>query len=343
MNAQAGLPAIGDKLGGRFRVVFGRGSGPCGIVFKALDLALDLPVAVKVFRPELFASEFRDQNLMRLYRARAYQDANIVKIYEVQEDRGLQFITCQLMEGMSLQAVLDLHAESGEHFTVPKIRSFCTRMLTGLQAIHKTGAIHGNLKPQNIFVLPDRLALSDPYYLVSRLLREGEEIPVADYYRGPEQLTDPALELRETDVYSLALIAGEVIGGVPVKPGIPLSQQVPRLTPRFDDVFLKATDPEPSRRQHRLDEFGDALVDVLGKVESEGLWVRRYHETGSFKAIRVPRADAVLEPVQMVATATASAPVPVPVPAPAAAPAPEPVPVVAAPVPAPKPEPGPVV
>jgi len=53
MNPQEGLPAIGDKLGGRFRVVFGRGSGPCGVVFKALDLALDLPVAVKVCSPDV--------------------------------------------------------------------------------------------------------------------------------------------------------------------------------------------------------------------------------------------------------------------------------------------------
>ena len=306
MGPQAGFPAVGDKLGGRFRVVFGRGSGPCGVVFKALDLALDLPVAVKVFKPEFFDCDFRDQNLMRLYRARVYQDPNLVKIYEVQEDRGLQFITCQLMEGMSLQAVLDLHAESGEHFTVPKIRALFTRMLVGLQAIHKTGAIHGNLKPQNMFVLPDRLVLSDPYYLVSRLLREGEEIPVSDYYRGPEQLTDPALELRESDIYSLALIVGEVVGGVPVKPAIPLSQQVPRLTQRFDELFVRATDPDPARRYNRLEEFGDALVEVLGRVESEGLWLRRYHETGSFKAIRIQRVEGA-QPVPVTPRETVTA------------------------------------
>jgi serine/threonine protein kinase len=160
MDAPVGLPAIGDKLGGRFRVVFGRGSGPSGVVFKALDLALDLPVAVKVFKPELFSGPFREQNQFRLYRARAYQDPNIVKIYEVQEDRGLRFITCQLMEGMSLRAVLDLHDESGEHFPVPKVRAFATRMVAAVESIHKAGAIHGNLKPENFFVLPDRLAPS---------------------------------------------------------------------------------------------------------------------------------------------------------------------------------------
>lgn len=296
MDSLVNIPSIGDKLSDRFRIVFGRGSGPCGTVFKALDLALDLPVAVKVFKPELFSSEFREQNLRRLYRARAYQDESLVKIYEVQEDRGLHFITCQLMEGMSLSQVLDLHAENGEHFTVPKIRALATRLISGLSTIHRAGAIHGNLKPQNIFVLPDRLVLSDPYYLVARLLQEGEEIPVSDYYRGPEQLTDPGLELQESDIYSLALIIGEVIGGNPVKPGLALSQQVPRLTARFDDLFVAATDTEPSRRPHSLEEFGDRLLELLSKVESEGLWARRYHETGSFRAVRMPRPEAEARP-----------------------------------------------
>lgn len=56
------LPAIGDKIGGRFRIVFGRGAGPVGVVFKAFDLALDLPVAVKVFHPDLFTSPLGDLN-----------------------------------------------------------------------------------------------------------------------------------------------------------------------------------------------------------------------------------------------------------------------------------------
>ncbi|NOZ00655.1 MAG: SUMF1/EgtB/PvdO family nonheme iron enzyme [Deltaproteobacteria bacterium] len=299
MDSPDGFPSIGDKLSSRFRIVFGRGSGPIGTVYKALDLALDIPVAVKVFKPELFDSEFKDQNQLRLYRARAYQDPNLVKIYEVMEDGGLHFITCQMMEGMSLAAILDLHAESGEHFTIQKIRAILTRIMAGLEVIHAAGANHGNLKPQNIYVLPDRLALSDPYYLLSRQLQEGEEIPIEDYYRGPEQLSDPSLDLKETDIYSLALIAGELITGNPVQPGTPLSDQVPRLTGRMDDFFVKATATEPFERYRTLAEFGEALNDVLEQVETEGLWKRRYHETGSFRAIKVhaPEEDSGITPL----------------------------------------------
>lgn len=287
MQTSVRYPEIGEKLGNRFRLVFGRGSGPNGVVFKALDLALDLPVAVKIFNPALFSSPFRDQNLLRLYRARLYQDPNLVKIFEIQEDRGFHFLSCQLIEGMSLAAVLDLHAESGEQFTLPKAKAIFGRMLDGLEVIHRTGVIHGNLKPQNIFLLADRLVLSDPYYLLSRVLQEGEEIPVHDYYRAPEQLTDPSLEIVQIDLYAAALIFGEIIGGNPVKPGLPLSQQVPRLTTRFDEWFLRATALDPTQRHGSLKEFRDSLFAVMEIVESEGLWQRRYHETGSFRAIRI--------------------------------------------------------
>lgn len=294
------LPAIGDKIGDRFRLVFGRGAGPNGVVFKALDLALDLPVAVKFFHPDLFTSPLRDLNQLRLYRARTYQDPNLVRIFEVQDDLGLRFVTSQLMEGLSLRAVLDLHDESGEHFPVPKIRSLADRLLQAVVPIHRAGAIHGNLKPENFFVLPDRLAASDPHYLVFRTLSEGEAIPVTDYYRGPEQLTDPRLELKQIDVYALALILGEIVAISPVKPGMPLSSQVARLTTRLDDLFLKATAADPFARFETLDAFGEEMDKALARVEAEGLWVRRIHETGSFRALRIVKgADGqpVVSPV----------------------------------------------
>lgn len=300
MESKTKFPNIGDKLAGRFRLVFGRGAGPNGVVFKALDLLQDLPVAVKVFKPELFQSDFREQNLYRLYRARTYQDPNIVRIFEVLEDQGFHFITCQLVEGMSLQAIFDLHAESGEYFTIPKIRAVMSKIFDGVESIHRKGAIHGNLKPQNIFILPDRLMLSDPYYLLATQLKEDQEIPVEDYYRAPEQLIDPAKEAPQIDIYALGLIFGEILAGNPVKPEVRLSEQVPRLTSRFDDLFAMATAFRPDQRYESIQEFRKDLTTRLDIVESEGLWKRRYHETGSFRAIKLKatQEEQKIEPVE---------------------------------------------
>jgi hypothetical protein len=302
-------PAVGTKLGGRYRLVFGRGEGPSGIVFKALDLALDLPVAVKVFRPELFTSGFSEQNLFRLYRARTFQDPSVVKIQEVQDDGGVHFLTSTLIEGMSLRHIIDLHEESGESFPLPKVRSFAQRMFDCVSSIHRAGAIHGNIKPENFFILPDRLVTSDPFHLVIRPLAEGDQIPVSDYYRGPEQLSDPAMELIQTDVYALALILGEILATSPVQPGVPLSGQVPRLTRRLDDLFLSATAEDPSQRPATVDAFAEAFRQILAVVEQEGLFVRRGHETGSFRAIRLARGPGDESGVTPLPTILAPVPV----------------------------------
>ncbi|HON24330.1 MAG TPA: hypothetical protein PLJ73_00245, partial [Myxococcota bacterium] len=327
------LPEIGDKIGGRFRIVAIKGSGPVGVVFKAFDLALDLPVAVKVFNPELFSSAFRELNLLRLYRARTLQDSNLVRIFEVMEEDGLHFVTSQLVEGMSLRAVLDLRDESGERFPAPKIRSLAEWLIDAVVPIHKQGIIHGNLKPENLFVLPDKLMVSDPHYLVLNTLVEGQEIPATDFYRGPEQLTEPRMELKQTDVYAVALIIGEILAINPVRAGAPLSEQIPRLTKHLDDVFVKATQDDPFDRYDSLQSFAKDLSSAFAKVDVDGLWVRRMHETGSFKALRIVQAPDG-QPIPLVVEPTAvTAPEPAPAPEPEPAPAPEP-----EPAPAPEPE-----
>ncbi|MBP7127625.1 hypothetical protein KBD49_14785, partial [Myxococcota bacterium] len=336
------LPAVGSKLVERYRLAFGRGEGPSGYVFKALDLALDLPVAVKVFRRDLFTSPFREQNLRRLYRARTFQDPAVCRILEVQEDaEGRHFLTSALMEGMSLRQVIDIHAESGESFPLPKVRNYAQRLFDAVLAIHRLGAIHGNIKPENFFVQPDRLVTTDPYHLVVRPLAEGEQIPVCDYYRGPEQLSQPELEFRQSDVYSLALVLGEILAVSPVQPEVPLSAQVPRLTRRLDDLYVAATAADPARRPATVEEFASEFLGVLKAIESEGLWQRRSHETGSFRAIRIQVGeDSGVTPLPVELAPAPRVPAPQ-APAPVeAAPLPEPpAPVEEAVVP---PEPGPV-
>lgn len=298
MEANTNLPGIGDRLANRYRIMFGRGAGPSGAVFKALDLENDLSVALKVLNAAFFEGPFAAMNIARLSRAAEIEDPNVVKVYDFVSSEGRHFVTSQLVEGLSLRAVLDLHDEGGEHFPVPKLKSFGERMLNGVRAFHRKGLVHGNIKPENFFVLPDRLALSDPWHLVERTLRDGEHIPVSDYYRGPEQLTDPTIEIPQSDLYAVGLILGELIAISPVKPGLALSTQVPRLTKRFDELFVTATALDPNARFDSVDSFATCMREAFSNVQKEGLWVRRMHETGSFRAIRVPTgAGPEVEPL----------------------------------------------
>ncbi len=283
---------IGEKFAGRYRIVEVIGEGPNGKVYKALDLALDIPVAVKVINPGLFTGEFAQINMIRLYRARAYKNPAILEILEVQPDGPAPFVTSSLAQGLSLRQVMDFHHETGEAFTVMKIRSFMERVFDGMKFIHSMG-VHGNIKPENIFILSTHLTIADPYYIVERRLKEGEEIPLTDFYRPPEQLSEPHKDYKASDIYSLALVIGELVSNSPVKPGIPLSEQTPRLTSRFDPTFMRATLQDPHQRHETIDEFANEIFDALAAVEQEGMWERKHHETGSFKAVKVPEGEGV--------------------------------------------------
>ena len=283
---------IGEKFAGRYRVVEIIGEGPVGKVYKALDLALDIPVAVKIIKPGLFTGEFSQVNIIRLYRARAYKNPALLEILEVQPDGPVPFVTSALAQGLSLRQVMDFHHETGEAFTVMKIRSFMERIFEGMEFIHTMG-VHGNIKPENIFILSTHLAIADPYYIIEKRLREGEEIPVTDFYRPPEQLNSPQKDLKASDIYSMAMVMGELVSNGPVQPGISLSEQTPRLTSRFDAAFMRATLENPKQRQESVAEFAKEMFDALASVEQEGLWERKHHETGSFKAVKVPDEPAV--------------------------------------------------
>jgi serine/threonine protein kinase len=279
---QENLLQAGGRLLNRYKVISEIGSGPTGTVFKAVDLALDLPVAIKVFRENLFSGNNREINLLRLYRARAYQHETLVRIQEFQEEGKRFFLTCNLMDGFTLRQLIDFHRETGEYFIFSKIKSFTLRMIEGLKFIHKLG-IHGNLKPENVFILTERLMLSDPFYLLGQEKLPDGEIPVSDYYRPPEQFISPEAERRETDIFSFLLILGELISCNPVQPSIKLSEQVPLLTSHLDDVFLKATDADHQKRYSSIEEMAHEIEKSFLKIEAEGLWIKKFHVTGHYR------------------------------------------------------------
>lgn len=281
-NPKDFLPKIGTKLTNRYRLISVLGESLTSRVYKALDLALDLPICVKVFNSSIFKGEYRELNLLRIYRARAYQHDCLVKIFEFHEDQECTFLTSEIIEGISLRTLLDIHRETGEQFNLSKIRNIVQRIIEGLKFIHKLG-VHGNVKPENVLILSKTLKLTDPYYLINEEILKSEEKPVSEYYRSPEQFKDPSEELKGSDVYSLALVIGELIGGNPVKPQIPLSEQIPLLSQRFDNIFLKSTALIPSERYSSINEMAKQLEKVFEIADAEGLWIRRYHETGVFK------------------------------------------------------------
>ncbi len=346
---QSFLPQPGEKLIGRFQLQELVGVGPLAGVYRARDLALQRDVILKFIYPALASGSARETNLFRLYRARGFLHKNILTVQEVLFGDGFFFITKDIVDGISLRSLQKLRQENLEPFNKREIVHLLFEICEGLRWIHMLGA-NGNLKPENILLTDQSLRVDDPFFLAGRtsIPPEHGTFPLADRYLAPEQLEDELQERKESDIYALALILGEILVGRPVKPAVPLSDQGPFFSPELDDVFLKATARNPSDRPSSVGLFWESVRQVF-RVPAE-----------EFKGDRPPvgfipqslsgaaaefrpfsrQAAPVVAPAPEPVAAPAPEPVAAPAPEPVAAPAPEPV---AAPAPepvaAPAPEP----
>src|ERR1700676_4068097 len=141
---------IGKKVS-HYRVLDVIGAGGMGMVFKAEDLKLGRPVALK-FLPEEFAGDA--VALKRFEReaqtASALNHPNICTIYEIEEHEGQPFIAMELLQGDNLRDRLS--ASKQKPLPLRELLEISAQICDGLQAAHDKGIIHRDIKPANIFL-----------------------------------------------------------------------------------------------------------------------------------------------------------------------------------------------
>src|SRR5260370_24692341 len=141
---------------GRFEIVGELGRGAMGVVYKAMDPVIGRTVAVKpirlseqgrgLSRPELltrFQTEARAAGLLT--------HPNIVVVYDAGEEDGLYFITMELVEGKSLQSLLD----SGQAFPLPRVLRIMDQACSARQFAHERNAVHRAIRPANLMLTGD--------------------------------------------------------------------------------------------------------------------------------------------------------------------------------------------
>ena len=118
-----------------------------GAVYKARDMELDRVIALKVIRPELASNpEILQRFKQELILARQVTDRNVIRIFDLGEADGIKYITMEYLEGETLYQILRRHGKVPVQEAVDIMR----QTLSGLQAAHREGVIHRDLKPDNI-------------------------------------------------------------------------------------------------------------------------------------------------------------------------------------------------
>ncbi|MGY1424943.1 protein kinase domain-containing protein [Lysobacter sp. A289] len=207
--------APGIVLADRFRLESILGIGGMGVVYRATDLTLDVPVALKLLRPELAQradafDRFRDELLL----ARQVSHPHVVRIHDLARHGQHWLISMDFVDGTSLDHRIDKQGP----LAVEEALQVTRQLAEGLAAAHAKGVVHRDLKPANVLLdAQDNAYISDfgvaRSLITSGLTQSGTVVGTPDYL-SPEQARGDPVDAR-SDLYALGLILYEMLAGKP--------------------------------------------------------------------------------------------------------------------------------
>jgi serine/threonine protein kinase/formylglycine-generating enzyme required for sulfatase activity/dienelactone hydrolase len=230
-----------------YRLVQQLGEGGMGVVWKAVDTALDREVAIKIL-PQAFATD--PERLSRFEREAkllaSLNHPNVAAVYGLHEDRGVRFLAMELVRGRSLTD------EIARGFPPQRVLELAAAIADGLAAAHRQHVTHRDLKPDNIMIADD----GRPKVLDFGLAKLGGVAPSPDAatttqagsilgtvsYMSPEQAQGKPVDPR-SDVFSLGIVLYEMTTGRRPFAG---DNSVSILTSILRDTPAPVTDSQPA-------------------------------------------------------------------------------------------------
>jgi eukaryotic-like serine/threonine-protein kinase len=198
---------------GRYEIVERVGRGGMGVLYRGIDPVLDREVAIKLMID--FADD-NDQLRPRFQReARAIaklQHRNIVTVFEFAEDEGTPYIVMEFLRG----ACLATRATAPPPLSIDEKIDIVAQLCAGLGYAHEQGIVHRDVKPANIFLLPDGsvklLDFGIAKLASSNLTRQGEVLG-SPAYMSPEQIMGLEAVDGRSDVFSAGVVLYELLAG----------------------------------------------------------------------------------------------------------------------------------
>src|SRR5262245_29563531 len=199
--------APGALLGGRYRIVGRLGRGGMGEVYRADDLKLGQPVALKFLPPDVDRDPARLTQLHTEVRmARQVSHPNVCRVYDIDEVEGHTFLSMEYVDGEDLGSLL----KRVGRFPVERATELARQICAGLAAAHERGVIHRDLKPANVMLDgAGKVRITD----VGLAGATGESVRAGTpAYMAPEQLAGAEVT-AQSDIYALGLVLYELYTG----------------------------------------------------------------------------------------------------------------------------------
>jgi serine/threonine-protein kinase len=302
-----GAFAPGAIIAGRYRLIALLGRGGMGEVYRADDLTLDQPVALKFLPAGVAADPGRlaqFHNELRI--ARQVSHKNVCRLYDLGEADGRRFLTMEYVDGEDLASLLRRIGRIPQDKAIDIARQLCA----GLAAAHERGVLHRDLKPANVMIDGDgNVRLTD----FGLAVVEGDTAASragTPQYMAPEQLRGDPPSIR-TDIYALGLVLFELFTGRRVFDAktfpellqlheaetLTPSSVVRDLDPAVERAIVRCLERDPAKRPATALSVAAALPGsdplaaalAAGETPSPELLIA----AGERSAIPLPRALAV--------------------------------------------------
>jgi Protein kinase domain/zinc-ribbon domain len=294
----------GSVLSGRYRIVGLIGRGGMGEVYRADDLKLGQPVALK-FLPAKLASEpaWIERFYGEVRHARGVSHPNVCRVYDVGEIQGRHFLSMEYVDGEDLASLLRRIGRLPPDKAVEIARELCA----GLAAAHDKGVLHRDLKPANVMIDGRGRAKITDFGLAAGVGddKAGAEVSGTPAYMAPEQLSGKGASVQ-SDVYALGLVLYEIFTGrKPFEaatladwrrrhsedPPTAPSTVTPGLDPVVERVILRCLEKDPTARPRSVAAVAAALPggDPLAAAIAAG-------ETPSPEMVAAAGSDEAMKP-----------------------------------------------
>ena len=288
------MPKVGDVIAGKYRLEKVAGEGGMGIVYAAEHLVLRQRVAVKVLLPDAATSELIVERFAREAQANArIQSEHVARVMDAGSTAtGAPFLVMEYLEGCDLEELLMVEGP----LPLSDVVDYMMQALEALAHAHAVGIVHRDIKPANLFLAcrPDGgNAIKMLDFGISKAMRArpeekvltGQAVLGSPVYMSPEQLRNAKDIDARADIWSLGVVAYELLTGKPPFDGDgvgeifaailekepePLHMQNWRLPPEVSAVIAKCLQRKPEDRwqdtaalSRALKPFGSGTFNKL--------------------------------------------------------------------------------
>ncbi|WP_161894715.1 serine/threonine-protein kinase [Gordonia spumicola] len=268
------MTVAADRSGaalGPYRLLRLLGKGGMGEVYEAHDTVKDRNVALKLLPPHLAGDEqFRARFLRESQTVARLNDPHVIPIHDFGEIDGLLYLDMRIVHGRDLRSLIDEGRIDPERAV-----SLIAQVAGALDAAHRSGLLHRDVKPENILVDANDFAYLVDFGIAqsagaTRFTATGAAIG-SFAYMAPERFGDDAALTPASDVYSLACVLFEAVTGAPPYPSTSyeriisshLTRPIPPTGTVLDPVIAAGTTKDPAQRIASCGAFADAAKDAL--------------------------------------------------------------------------------